>query len=605
MSASQSRSRASDRHRPRMVAGHSASHSAGHSAGQAGGPECRPGSRTRQFRQREQGPFPARLVDTTGTYSAGPTGPKETAMSTELHHPPSSPQTDAQATHAQHPMPHHGHHGDHAQHGHHVPDAAAHHDDHQAEAPRRPWTVLALMLGAQVMVVLDVSVVNVALPSIASDLHLSSSDYQWAVTAYVLLSGGFLLLGGRMADLFDRRKMFLTGLAVFTLGSLVSGFAGSALMLILARGAQGAGAAMLTPAAMSIVMTSYAGRQRATALGLWGTVASMGIAAGVLFGGILTTVFDWRAVFFINVPVGAVVLAGVLTKVPPMPNTSGQAHGIKRLDLAGALTLVTGLLALVYAVESTTSHGWTATQTLIAAGAAVVLLSTFVMNERKVAAPIVPPATWKIRSLVSASVVMAGVTGAVVGAIFMSSLYLQQVLGASALIAGLEFLPLAAFITASAAVASKALPHLGAKKLIIIGLVIAAAGALVLASIDADPSYTTDVLPGFALLGLGVGPMLVAISVAAMSDVPPAHSGMASGLLMTGHEIGAALGVAALTAIAGDLTTQAGIVTGTHDAFLAIAIGLAALLLPTALLPAHDSDTAMAAGHGHGHGHGH
>jgi MFS family permease len=357
---------------------------------------------------------------------------------------------------------------------------------------------------------------------------------------------------------------------------------------------------MLTPAAMSIVMTTYAGRQRATALGLWGTVASMGIAAGVLFGGILTTVFDWRAVFFINVPVGAAVLVGVLRKVPAMPGTGSG----RRLDVSGALTLVTGLLALVYAVESTTSHGWTALQTLVAAAAAVVLLAGFTANERKVADPIVPPATWRIRSLVSASVVMAGVTGAVVGVIFLSSLYLQQVLGASALVAGLEFLPLAAFITVSAAVASKVLPHVGAKKLIAAGLVISAAGALVLASIDTDPSYLTDILPGFAILGLGVGPMFVAISVAAMSDVPHEQSGMASGLMMTGHEIGAALGVAALTAVAGDLTTRAGIITGTHDAYLAVVIGLVALLAPTALLPAHDPNTATG-GHGHGHGHGH
>ena len=505
--------------------------------------------------------------------------------STQLHHPPAAHAPG----HAAHEAP-----SAHA-HGHGVSTAG-----HETAAPRRPWTVLALMLAAQVMVVLDVSVVNVALPSIATDLHLTSADYQWAVSAYVLLSGGFLLLGGRMADLFDRRRMFLTGLAVFTLGSLASGLAASPLMLILAGGALGAGAAMLTPAAMSIVMTTYAGRQRATALGLWGTVASMGIAAGVLFGGILTTVFDWRAVFFINVPIGAAVLVGVLRKVPAMPGTGGG----RRLDVSGALTLVTGLLALVYAVESTTSHGWTAPRTLVAAAGAVVLLAGFAANERKVADPIVPPATWRIRSLVSASVVMAGVTGAVVGVIFLSSLYLQQVLGASALVAGLEFLPLAAFITVSAAVASKVLPHTGAKKLIAAGLVVSAAGALVLASIDTDPSYLTDVLPGFALLGLGVGPMFVAISVAAMSDVPQEQSGMASGLLMTGHEIGAALAVAALTAVAGDRTTRAGIVTGTHDAFLAVAIGLVTLLLPAALLPAHDPD-APAAGHGHGHGHGH
>lgn len=478
--------------------------------------------------------------------------------------------------------------------GHH-PDVS----DHDAPAARRPWTALGLMLAAQIMVVLDVSVVNVALPSIATDLHLSSSDYQWLISAYVLLSGGFLLLGGRIADLFDRRRVFLTGLTLFTAGSLTAGFADTALTLIAARGAQGAGAALLTPAAMSIVMASYAGRQRATALALWGTVASMGIAAGVLFGGILTTAFDWRAVFFINVPIGVAVAAGVLAKVRFAPTAR---PGRRQLDLSGAVLLVTGLLTLVYAVESSTSHGWTAAQTLVAAGIAAILLCGFMVNERKVASPIVPPVTWRIRSLVSASVVMAGVTGAVVGAIFLTSLYLQQVLGSSALVTGLQFLPLAAFITLSAAVASKVLPHIGAKKLIAVGLMIATAGALVLSFVDADPSYLSDVLPGFALLGLGVGPMFVAISVAAMSDVAPEQSGLASGLLMTGHEIGAALGVAVLTAVAGDLTTRAGIASGSQDAFLAIAIGLVALLVPTFLLPAHDPAHA-ATGHGHGHGH--
>ncbi|MFP3712124.1 MFS transporter [Puerhibacterium sp. TATVAM-FAB25] len=505
-------------------------------------------------------------------------------MSTRLHHPPATPGTDQH--HHRDEAPVHGH-GE-------APD-----DVHDADAPRRPWTVLALMLAAQVMVVLDVSVVNVALPSIANELHLSSGDYQWAVSAYVLLSGGLLLLGGRMADLFDRRRMFVIGLAVFTVGSLASGLAGSAAALILARGAQGAGAALLTPAAMSIVMTTYAGRQRAKALAMWGTVASMGIAAGVLFGGILTTALDWRAVFFVNVPVGAAVLAAVMRRVPPVPRAG---DGPRRLDLSGAAMLVSGLLALVLAVESTSSHGWTAPRTLIAASAALVLLAGFVVNERRVAAPIVPPATWRIRSLVSASVIMAGITGAVVGAIFLSSLYLQHVLGSPALVAGLQFLPLAAFITASAAIASKALPRAGAKRLIGIGLVVAAAGALVLASVGSDPSYLEDVLPGFALLGLGVGPMFVAISVAAMSDVPREHSGMASGLLMTGHEIGAALGVAALTAVAGDLTTSAGIVAGSQDAFITVAIGLAALLLPAAALPARDPD-AVPQAHAHPHAH--
>lgn len=480
---------------------------------------------------------------------------------------------------------------------------SAHHDvlsSNDAPDVRRPWTALALMLAAQIMVVLDVSVVNVALPSIAADLRLSSSSYQWIVSAYVLLSGGFLLLGGRVADLFNRRRVFLSGLALFTLGSLTAGLADSALSLIAARGAQGAGAALLTPAAMSIVMATYSGRQRATALALWGTVASMGIAAGVLFGGTLTTALDWRAVFFINVPIGIAVAVGVLTKVHPSP--ASPAARRRPLDVSGAVLLVTGLLALVYAVESTTSHGWTAPHTLVAAALATVMLGAFGVNERRVEDAIVPPATWRIRSLVSASAVMAGVTGAVVGAIFLSSLYLQQVLGSSALVTGLQFLPLAAFITLGAAAASKALPRVGAKKLIAIGLVVATAGALVLSLVDAGSGYATDVLPGFGLLGLGVGPMFVAISVAAMSDVAPEKSGLASGLMMTGHEIGAALGVAALTAVAGDITTRAGIVAGAHEAFLAIAVGLTALLVPTCLLPAHDP--ARASGHGHGHGHG-
>jgi MFS family permease len=208
------------------------------------------------------------------------------------------------------------------------------------------------------MVVLDVSVVNVALPSIGTALHFSSADFQWAVSAYVLLSGGLLLLGGRLADLFDRKRVFLVGLAVFTLGSLASGLAASPLALILARAAQGSGAALLTPAAMAVVMTTYSGRQRATALGIWGTVASMGIAAGVLFGGVLTSALDWRAVFFVNVPIGLLTWLGAARAVRPLP--ARPSGPLARLDVPGALTAVTGLVSLVYAVESTRTHGWAA-----------------------------------------------------------------------------------------------------------------------------------------------------------------------------------------------------------------------------------------------------
>jgi EmrB/QacA subfamily drug resistance transporter len=476
--------------------------------------------------------------------------------------------------------------------------AVAHspHAGHDGE--RRPWTVLGLMLAAQFMVVLDVSVVNVALPSIGADLHLSSSSYQWAVSAYVLFSGGLLLLGGRMADLFGRRRMFLLGLTLFTGASLASGLADSATALVVSRAAQGAGAALLTPAALSVVMTAYTGKQRAAALAVWGTVASMGIAAGVLFGGLLTSAFDWRAVFFINVPIGVAVLVGTLRAVPA---GTGAGTGLRGLDVPGAVALVGGLVALVNAVETTTSQGWTDGSALISSAIAAVLLTAFALIELRVPAPLVPPRTWRVRSLISASTVMAGVTGAVVGAIFLSSLYLQQVLGSSPVVTGLQFLPLAAAITLSAAVASKLLPHTGPRSLIAAGLVVSAAGALLLSAAGVDATYAADVLPGFLVMGVGVGPMFVAISVGAMAGVPHHESGLASGLMMTGHEVGAALGVALVTAVGGDLTTRAGLVAGHPDAFVAISVLLLVLLLPTALVPRRVAASAAGLGHGHGH----
>jgi len=488
-------------------------------------------------------------------------------------------------------------------HTHQAPGPHVHHPAWPpADEARRPWTTFGLMIAAQVMVILDVSAVNVALPSISRGLHLSAADYQWAISAYVLLSGGLLLLGGRVADLLDRRRAFLAGIGLFTAASLASALAQAPWMLIVSRGAQGAGAALLTPAALSIIMTAYAGKQRQTALAVWGTVGSLGIAAGVLFGGALTSALGWRAVFLVNVPIGVAVVAGSLRTVT---RGSSQPGALRRLDVPGALTLVGGLLALVFGIEATRSAGWTAPRTLLALGAAAVLLAGFARLERRATDPLVPPATWRIRSLISASAVMAGVTGAVVGAIFLSSLYLQHIVGSSALVAGLQFLPLAAAITAAAAAASKVIGHLGARPLILGGLVVMAGGVLLLAAHAGGTSYAADVLPGFLLVGAGVGPMFVAIAVAAMSDVPAERSGLASGLMMTGHEIGAALGVAGLTAIAGNLATSTGLIDGYGRAFAATAGVLAALLVLTALaVPGGKPAGGAAAGHGHGaHGH--
>jgi EmrB/QacA subfamily drug resistance transporter len=467
---------------------------------------------------------------------------------------------------------------------------------------RRPWTAFALMIAAQMMVILDVSVVNVALPSISRGLHLSAADYQWTVSAYVLLSGGLLLLGGRVADLLNRRGAFLAGVGLFTAASLASAVAQSPWMLIAARGAQGAGAALLTPAALSIVMTTYSGKQKQAALAVWGAIGSLGIAVGVLFGGALTSALGWRAVFLVNVPVGVAVAAGTLRTVAP---GATQPKALRRLDVPGALTVVGGLLALVFGIEATRSAGWTAPRTWLALTAAALLLTAFARLERRAADPLVPPATWRIRSLVSASAVMAGVTGVVVGAIFLTSLYLQDITGASALVTGLEFLPLAGAITVAATLATKLIGRLGARPLILSGLVIMTAGALVLAANAGGSHYAADILPGLLLVGSGVGPMFVAIAVAAMSDVPAEHSGLGSGLMMTGHEIGAALGVAGLTAVAGNLTARAELIDGYGHAFAAAAGVLAALFLLTTLA-VPGGRQAVPGGHGHGgHGHGH
>jgi EmrB/QacA subfamily drug resistance transporter len=470
--------------------------------------------------------------------------------------------------------------------------SAQHHQE-----SRRPWTIFALMIAAQIMVILDVSVVNVALPSIGEGLRLSAADYQWAISAYVLMSGGLLLLGGRIADLMNRRGAFLAGIGLFTIASLVSGLAQTPLTLILARGAQGAGAALLTPAALSIILTAYAGRQRQTALAVWGTVGSLGIAAGVLFGGVLTSALGWRAVFFINVPIG---LAVVVATVRVVGRGVSRPAALGKLDLPGALTLVAGLLSLVFGIQSAGSAGWAAPSTWIAVGGAALLLGAFTRIERRAAEPLVPPSTWRIRSLVSASAVMAGVTGAVVGAIFLCSLYLQAFIGASPVVAGLQFLPLAAAMTVAATLASKAIGHVSPRTLILGGLVVMAAGVLLLAVNAGGTSYVADVLPGFLVVGAGVGPMFVAISVAAMSDVPAERSGLASGLMMTGHEIGAALGVAGLTAVAGDLATSAGLIDGYARAFLVAAGLLAGLVVLTLLAVPGGKAPVGSAGHGHG-----
>ncbi len=457
---------------------------------------------------------------------------------------------------------------------------------------RTSWWVLGFIGIAQFMVILDVTVVNIALPSISSALSFSATDLQWVVTVYVLFTGGLMLLGGRSADLLGRRRVFLIGLLLFTAASLASGLAWSSHALIVSRAAQGVGAALLLPSALAIITTTYSGAQRTVALAVWGAIGSAGVAFGVLLGGIITTAFGWEWIFFINVPIGIVVAVGAVRLVSA--EDSASSTGLK-LDLLGAITLLAGLMTLVYGVVGTAQHGWASARTWLLLAVAAGLLAAFVAIERRGTKPLVPPATWRVRSLVSSAVLMLGATGILVGSFYLNTLYLQNVLGYSALKTGLSFLPLALVILAAAHLASHLLSHAGARVVAVVGLVLTSAAALLLALAPDRASYLTNLLPGFLLLGAGVGLVFVAVTVTAMADVRHDQAGLASGIMTTGHELGAALGVAVLAAVA---ISNGNPVSGYGDAFfVAAAIAgvlafVAAIVLP-ALRPAPGAHVSM------------
>jgi EmrB/QacA subfamily drug resistance transporter len=446
----------------------------------------------------------------------------------------------------------------------------------------RPWGVLVLLAVAQFMVILDITVVNIALPSIGTDLGFAAGDLQWVVTAYVLFTGGLMLLGGRAADLFGRRRIFLSGLMIFTLGSLGSGLAASPGMLIASRAVQGLGAAMLSPAALSIVTATYTGSQRARALGIWGAIGGGGAAAGVLLGGILTSWAGWESVFFINLPIG-VIAGGAALHLLPADSGSG---GFRRLDLPGAAALVSGLVTLVYAIEGTGTHGWDSARTLVLFAAAGILLASFIAIERLAGQPLVPLATWRARTLSSGMALMLGVTGLFIGVIFLSSLYLQNTLGASAIETGLAFLPMTVTIALAAHASSHLLAQLGTRLVAISGLLLIAAGAALLSSAPADASYAADLLPGFLVIAVGVGLEFPTIQVSAMSEVRVEMAGLASGMMTTAHEIGSAFGVAVLSAVAAGAGAL-GSAVGYGDGLTLVALGslalagLAAATVPT------------------------
>jgi EmrB/QacA subfamily drug resistance transporter len=416
-----------------------------------------------------------------------------------------------------------------------------------ATLERRKWWALVLLASAQFVVVLDASIVNVALPSIGRDLQFSQDDLSWVVNAYTLLFGGFLLLGGRMADLLGRRRVFMGGLVLFAAASLAGGLAQSEGQLIAARAVQGLGAAILSPAALSLVTTMFAeGAERNKALGIWGAVAGSGGAAGVLLGGVLTDALSWEWVLFVNVPIGLAAAA-----IAPALLPESRETGRRRVfDVAGAVTVTAGLSLLVYGLVDAESAGWGSTQTVVLLSLAVLLLVSFVAIESRASAPLVPLGIFRLRTLSASNSIGLLIGMALFSMFFFVSLYMQQVLGFDALEAGLAYLPLAGTIIISAGVASQLVTRLGFKPVLMGGLLLVAAGLVWFAQVSPDGSYGADVLFPSIIAGAGLGFSFVPVTIGAVAGSKPEESGLASGLINTSQQVGGALGLAVLSTIA-------------------------------------------------------
>jgi EmrB/QacA subfamily drug resistance transporter len=422
----------------------------------------------------------------------------------------------------------------------------------RAYARRNPTALLVLVCLAQLMVILDVSIVNVALPSIKGGLHFSTTGLQWVVNAYTLTFAGFLLLGGRAADLLGRRRVFLAGTALFSLASLACALAGSSSMLIGARALQGIGGAVISPASLAIITTSFEGqRERNRALGIWGAMGGVGGALGALLGGVLTQGLGWPAIFVVNVPIGLLVLALAPALVPE--GRSELEH--KHFDVLGAGLVTGALTALVYGIVRTDTLGWGAPGVLAPLLVGAVLLGLFVLVEGRFArAPLVPLPIFRMRTLSAANAIVFLLYSAVFAMWFFLSLYMQQVLGHDALSTGLAFVPMTLSVVLATSFAPRLVQRFGTRPVIVLGMLLSAAGLVLLTGVRPGGSYVAQVLPGGVLSALGLGLALVPATIAAVSGVPRSQSGLASGLLNTARLIGGALGLAVLSTIAASQT---------------------------------------------------
>ena len=451
-----------------------------------------------------------------------------------------------------------------------------------------PWVVLVIICLAQFMVVLDATIVNVALPSIQKDLAMSEADLQWIVNAYALMFGGFLLLGGRAGDLLGRKRVFLVGVVVFTFASLLNGLAPSSEILIVFRGLQGLGAAMIAPAALSIITTTFEeGAERTKAMGVWAAIAVGGGAVGLVLGGVLVEWLSWPWIFFVNVPVGIAVFAASMRFVPE----SRDEHAHRSFDLGGAVTVTAGLVALVYGIVKAQEKGWGSVHTLGFALLSATLLTAFVVIERRSAEPLVRLSIFRVRTIRAANVVMLFVASGIFAMFFFNTLYIQRVLGFSPIQAGLAFLPFTAGIIIGAGLAQRLVPKLGAREVPLIGMTMAVAGLLLFLRLQPDGQYLTDLLPAMILVSIGMGLTFVPVTLIATSGIPPDDAGLASGLFNTSQQVGGALGLAILSTLAASATTHTlssvtgkptaseqaqALVDGFHVAFFGSAVVVAA-----------------------------